>query len=139
MMPVELNEISNLLNSDSLNRIETRISEKLGISIYKDDLPILTELIKKEIDSSGFSIDHISKFINDDEDAIVNFGFLLLKDKSTQMLSIGVSITYAIYLIFLQNKDDSSFEEYLVRRGIPDSKKVLKQIKSIGINSTLSH
>jgi hypothetical protein len=132
-MLVELNEINNLLNSDSVIKIEAQISEKLGVSIYKDDLPILMQLMKKEIDSSGISIGVISKFVNDHQDVIIEFGSLLLKGKSTQMLSIGVSITYTIYLILLQSKDDSSLKEYLVRRGIPDWKNFLKQIKNIGI------
>ena len=132
-MQIELDEIKNLLNSNSLNRAETRISEKIGASIYKDELPILMQLIKKEIDSSEISIDIISKFINENEDKIVEFGLLLLKKGSTQMLSIGISITYSIYLIYLKRKEDAFLEGYLVRRGIPDSVKFMKQLKNIGI------
>ena len=132
-MQVELGEIRNVLNQESLNRVETQISEKLGASIYKEDLPVLVQLMKKEIDLSGISIDVISEFIDDNESIIVEFALLLLKKRPAQILSIGVSITYSIYLILLQRENDVLLEEYLDRRRIPGSIMFLKQLKDIGI------
>lgn len=130
-MSAEFEKVRHLLASDSLKRVETQISEKIGCSIYKDNLPILVQLIEKEIDCSLISIDVISNFIDNNEKVIVDFGLLLLEKESIQMLSLGFSITYAIYLILLQRKDDVSLEDYLVRRRIPDSIKFLKQLNAI--------
>ena len=132
-MQIEADKLEHLLNSDSLTRVETQMVEKLGTSIYKDDLPLLIQLIKKEIDASEIPIDVIAEFIGDNEKMIVEFGLSLLNKKPNQMLCIGVSITYSIYLILLQRKDDTFLEQYLVKRRIPDSAKFFKQLKGIKI------
>jgi hypothetical protein len=130
-MVVELDEIQRLLKSDSLTRIETEISVKRGSSIYKDDLPILIGFIKKEIESSEFSINSIAKFINDNEKTIADFGLLLLESYVKQMLSLGIAITYAIYLMYLQEKNNALLEQYLIKRRIPDPIKFLNKLNAI--------
>ena len=127
----EINEVETLLKSDSLNRVESLISKKVGASIYKDDLPILIGIIKKEIDCSEISVGEISRFIVGNEKIIIDFGCLLLERRAVQMLSIGISITYAIYLIFLQKKNDTLLKEYLKKRRMPDAILFFNQLKDI--------
>ena len=131
-MGILLEQIEEVLKNRSLTDVEDRIAEKAGCFIYRDDLPTFIGLIKKEVEFSDLPISVVSEFINNNQDAIVQFGGLLLEDKSPQMLSIGISISYAIYMIYLKEKNDKLLGAYIIKRRIPDPAKFLAELINIG-------
>ena len=123
--------IEALLNNKILSKIEIEIAEIKKCEIYKDNLPLLVKLIKDEIDSSKLSIDKIKNFIESNSKAIINFGQLLLDKSNPKSLSIGISISYSIYMIYLKEKEEEELLEYLKRRKIPGAQKFLEELKLI--------
>ncbi len=93
---------------------------------------MLLGFMKTEIDASQLNIDDIELFIRPNDKQIVDFAQLLLEKDKPQFLSVGISITYAIYMIYLKDKSSTELLEYLKRRRIPKPQKLLAELVSIG-------
>ncbi len=126
-----LNDLKVLLNDVTLNHVEGLIAEKLGCEIYKDNIPLLTGFVEKEVDASMISITDIESFIKTNSDRIVEFAEKFWGKGKPQSLSIGIAITYSIYLIYLIDKDEKRLLEYLKKRRIPAANNLVKQLLSI--------
>lgn len=126
-----LNDLKILLNSPSLQHIETSIAEQLNCTIYKDKTTLLTDLVKSEVSSSMLQIREIEYFMTQHAEKVVDFAKLLFKKKKPQSLSTGIAITYSIYLIYLKEKNIDQLLQYLERRRIPKADKLLLQLLSI--------
>jgi chaperonin cofactor prefoldin len=133
-MEISLNEIEKILRNTRTTEIESSIAKQVGCDIYKDDLPFLAGFIKEEIESSQLSIDEIESYIDDNKESIIAFGVKFLEKSKPESLSTGIVITYSIYLIYLKEKDEKEFLEYLKRRRIPKPKKLLEQLLEIKMN-----
>ena len=128
-------EIKSLLQSDASIEIEKQICERLNVKLYRDDLDILVGFMQNEILISGVSLEELELFLNQRRDLIIALATLFLKDKSIEQLSIGISITYAIYLFYLMNQEDD-LDDYLSKRRIPDWKSI--SAKLIHLKSKLN-
>jgi hypothetical protein len=128
---VNTHDVKALLESPSLQQIEVAIAAKMDCSIYKDNMDILIGFIQAEIDSSMLSIDDIKDYIVNHSDEIVEFGQLLLGKAKPERLSIGIAISYSVYMIYLKEKGEQELLEYIRRRRIPKAQKVLEQLQAI--------
>lgn len=128
---VKISEIEILLGSSGLQRIENAIADKLNCDLYKEDFSLLTGFIKEEVDASLLSIQDIGNFIDNYSDEVIDFGVEFLGDIKPQILTIGIAITYSVYMIYLKWKDEKELLEYLKRRRIPKPQKLLDQLLSI--------
>jgi hypothetical protein len=133
-MKISLERIETILRSKPVNYVESALAKQLGCVIYKENINLLASFLKKEIEASQISIDKIEKYIEENKDKIVFFGVNLLKNNPPEKLSMGVAITYAIYLIYLETKKNRELLDYLKRKRIPKAEKFLNQIKIIKIN-----
>jgi len=124
-----LNRIEDLLKSDATIEIENSIAERKKCKIYKDDLPLLLNFLKDEVEQSELSIEELTHFIDNNKDDIVEFAICFLNGNSPATLSTGVAISYSIYLIYLRNKDAKQLELYIKKRRIPNSGKFLVHLK----------
>jgi hypothetical protein len=126
-----ISELEGLLSSTSLLEIESSIANKIGCDLYKDNIPLLTGFIKEEVDASKLSIKAIERFLESNSDAVIDFGLKFLAKSNPQSLSIGIAITYSVYLIYLREKGEKKLLEYLQKRRIPKPQKLLEQLLSI--------
>lgn len=128
---VNISELEGLLSSSCLHQIENSIANKKNCDIYKDDLSLLTEFKKKEVDASMLSLNEIEKFLENNKEKVINFGLKFLENINPQSLGIGIAISYSIYLIYLKEKSEKELLEYLKRRRIPNPQKLLEQLWNI--------
>lgn len=126
-----MTDVAKLMTNQLVERMEQRITDQLGWSVYKEDLTLMTSFLSEEIESSGLSLQEIGGFIETHSDEIVGYGVALLSQDPPGQLGIGASITYAIYLIYMRDKPEEEFLAYLIRRRIPRPKMVLKQLQQI--------
>ena len=127
---MSISEIRMLLEKESSLFIENKISKELGVSIYKENLDKLFGFMQSEVDCSGYTISEIEKCISLHKDLIVSIAVRFLEDESIRQLSYGISITYAIYYLYLSSNPDE-LKDYLTRRRIPDAKKVVHKLLKI--------
>lgn len=132
-MTFNMKDIEKFLNSSSSQEIEQSIAEKLNCKIYSENLPFFMNLIKDEIDASGIDLSEIESFIEVNKHQIIEFGVKYLRKYKPKFLAIGISITYSIYLIYLQNKSEEELLFYLDRRRLPKPKQVLKELQNIDV------
>jgi len=125
---LNVDDVETLFNSGTLTQIETTICGVLGCSLYKDNRPLLVGFAKKEIEASQLNIADIKKFIEDSPNVIIEFGKQILGNSKPESLTIGIAISYSIYLIYLQHKSENELLEYLKRRRIPQPQKFLDQL-----------
>jgi DNA-binding transcriptional ArsR family regulator len=123
------NKIISLLKSDAVVEIERKIAEHKKCMIYKNDLPMLAGFMVDEINQSELSIEELSSFIINNKAEITAFAISFLDGQSPKSLSAGIAITYAIYLLYLEQKGDEMLELYIIRRQIPNAKKFCLQLK----------
>ena len=128
---MEVSTIEKILRNSQTVEIESSIAEQVGCDIYKENFPLLVGFIKEEIENSQLSADKIEGYINENKESIVTFGVNFLEKSKPESLSIGIAITYSIYLIYLKEKDEKELLEYLKRRRIPKPKKLLEQLLGI--------
>lgn len=128
---VNVNEVIALLSNSNLQQIECDIADKMSCEIYKDNIHLLAGFIKDEVDSSMLSIRDIESFIDNNSKEIIDFALRFLGKSKIQSLSIGIAITYSVYLIYLKDKGAKEILEYLKRRRIPKPQKLLEQLWNI--------
>ncbi len=131
---MEASIIEKILRNTQTVEIENSIANQVGCDIYKDNLPLLAGFIKEEVENSQLSADKIEGYINENKESIITFGVNFLEKSKPESLSTGIAITYSIYLIYLKEKDEKEFLEYLKRRRIPKPKKLLEQLLGIKTN-----
>ncbi len=128
---VNISDLETLLDNTTLQAIDNSIADKVNSEIIREDLPIIIKLMKQEVDASMLSIAEIESFINERASQIIDFGVRLLGNDNTEGLSVGIAITYAIYLIYLDSKEEKELLEYNKRRRIPKAQSVVKKFQSI--------
>jgi hypothetical protein len=124
-----ISENVKLLFSDfDLLSIERTIASNIGCNLYRDSLPVLSEIIAKEIELSGFSISEIEAYISRYSYVIIEFAAILFENKKyrPQTLSTGIAISYTIYLLLLKNKEPEYILSYLNLRRIKNSRSFLE-------------
>lgn len=131
-MQIKTEEIEQILNNPKLITIEVEICKQIGSEVYRDDLPLLARIYKEEIEDSQIHFGEIERCINEDADNIIRFAVLFLTNENdeTEMLSSGIAISYAIYLIYLKERE-SDLLDYLYRRRIPQHKKLRDTLLSV--------
>lgn len=128
---ININKIENILNSTNLQQIEDSIANKLGCGLYKDNISLLAGFLKEEIEASMLSLYDIEYFMTNHSKEVIDFGLKFLGKSKLQNLSTGIAITYSIYLIYLNDKDERELLEYLKKRRIPKPQKLLEQLCTI--------
>lgn len=128
---VSVNDLESLLATSSLQQVERAIADKMNCDLYKDNVSLLTRFIKEEVDASMLSILDIESLIKNQSEEVIDFGQMFLDKYKPQSLSIGIAITYSVYLIYLKEKDEKELLEYLKKRRIPKSQKLLEQLLAI--------
>ena len=128
---VNVNDLETLLGHSTLQQIESVIADKMDCELYKDNVSLLTGFIKEEVEASLLSLHDIEIFIENHSEKIIDFGQMFLGTSKPQSLSTGIAITYSVYMIYLQGKDEKELLEYLKKRRIPKPKKLLEQLLSI--------
>lgn len=128
---IEKIELVKILASHNLNWIEKTIAEKIPCRLYKDNSDILIRFMQEEIDLSYISLSEIVNYIDKNSSTIVEFGVRFLRLYNPEMISIGIAITYSIYLIYLEEKGYSELLEFLKRRRIPQPENLATQITSV--------
>lgn len=122
-------DVQRLLNNPTLNEIEHEIATKVNSSV--DYSPMLINVCEKEISDSNLSIEKIENYIIAEKDLVISFGVkLLIQNGSPQNIGHGVSVTYAIYLIYLDEHKEKLLE-YIQKRRIPKPKKVVAELIEI--------
>jgi hypothetical protein len=130
-MELELTELIDLVNKPAIENIENSIAKKMNFTIYKDNFDKIIHSLKKEIGNSGLKLEKIAEFIATQPQKIEEFSILFLKNENPEMLSIGFSLNYAIYIIYLIEKSEEDLYDFIVLRRIPQAKKVVKQLMDI--------
>jgi len=125
---VNVNELEELLDNSNLQYIENTIADKLNSNVYKENLPLLIGLMKEEVDTSMLSLNIIKDFIDNHSDDVIDFGLSFLDKSKPESLCIGFAITYAIYIVYLKEKDEKELLQYLKQRGIPKASKLLEKL-----------
>jgi hypothetical protein len=128
---VNISELEDLLSSSSLQQIESSIADKISCDLYKDNISLLTGFIKEEVEASKLSVKVIERFLDSNSEEVINFGLKFLEKTKPQSLSTGIAITYSVYLIYLKDREEKELLEYLQKRRIPKSQKLLEQLLSI--------
>ncbi|MEO5563572.1 MAG: hypothetical protein ABIR18_09055 [Chitinophagaceae bacterium] len=136
-METPLNSVESLLQDNALLKIESIVADYMKCSIYKDELELLISFQKNEIEQSDLSIAQIFSFIGNNSEKIVKFSVLFLKNETASVLAIGFSITYTIYMIYLIEKNKKELISYLVKRRIPNARKVADQLLQIKLEMSL--
>ena len=130
-MRVDSNKINLLLNDLNLIDIEDAIAKNKNCIIYREDLPLLCNLLKGEIETSQLSLEHIEKFIRNNAVAIIDFALSLLNKEHPKSLSAGIAISYSIYMIYIKEKTNIELLNYLKARRIPNAEKLFEQLQKI--------
>lgn len=125
------NKVIGILKNDIVTKIESQIVKEKKCSIYKEDLPLIVSFLVDEINQSELSIEELEMFINRNSDKIIAFAKRFLDGQSPKSLSHGIAISYAIYLIYLERKNDQLLESYIKRRRIPNPEKFLFHLKKV--------
>ena len=128
---VNISDLETLLDNTTLQAIDDAIADKMNCEIMRDDLPIVIKFIKEEVDASMLSIIEIESFINEHAAEIIDFGIRLLGNTQPEGLRVGNAITYGIYLIYLDSKEEKELLEYIKRRRIPKAQSVVKEFQGI--------
>jgi hypothetical protein len=123
-----VDKIEDLL--EIVNRLDEEIVQQLNSTMYNEDADILISLKRKEVEASELSIVDIARYIRENEEKIKKFAAKLFSNRKPYSLSIGISVTYAIYLIYLFERPDNLLD-YLRRRRIPEPAKFLAQLQKI--------
>lgn len=87
--------------------------------------------LKEEIDASMLSLADIEYFMNNHSKEVIDLGLEFLGKSKIQNLSTGIAISYSIYLIYLNDKEEKELLKYLKKRRIPKPKKLLEQLLTI--------
>ena len=122
--------LKDFVCSKEIKKIEKKIADYFTIDIYKENFTILLNLLKKEIEQSNLQIDIIMNYFKNNIDLIYSFGinFLGQQKQKINTLSIGFSISYAIYLYYLEKYNESELIAYLNRRKIPKANNFAKEL-----------
>ena len=124
-------ELKRLVEDQRLTDLENQIAGKIGFTIYKDTYDRLLELLKKDLDNSGIVLNKIERLISEQPEIIERFSADFLKNENIKSISIGFSIMYSVYIIYLIEKTEEDLYTYIVKQKIPQAKKVVKQLMSI--------
>lgn len=136
-MTITVRNIQSLLEKKEVSGVESAIVDELKCNLYRENLSLLASFSKEEIDVSGLSLEKIERFIERNPNEIVEFGQLLFEDSKPESLGKGIAISYAIYLIYLKEKRKKDLYEYLKRREVLKSKKMLARLQLIKMNMQL--
>lgn len=121
-------DLTSFINSDSVKEVDQMVAEKAKCRIYDEDREIIIPFYESEIKDSELSIEYINRFIIENNCTIAEFGNELLKNAKERSLSFGVSISYAIYLIYLKEKASADLTNYLIRRRIPKPERFVQRL-----------
>lgn len=124
-------EVADLMESKLCMQVDKKLLNAVEASLYQEDAPILARILTKEINSSVFSLSQIESYIRNNEEKIVNFGIELTRGIKNLVFPPGISITYTIYLLYLESKDDNEFLSYLKQKNIQNQKTFLKELKDV--------
>ncbi len=128
---INISNLNDLLSSAHLLQVETAIASNMNCELYDDDKSILIDFMNKEIEQSGLSVETISYFIMNNSKEIIYFAEHFLSKYKPEVLSIGISITYGIYMIYLREKSENELLSYLKKRRIPKPSIFLKELLSL--------
>ncbi len=123
-----MSTIEGLLKSDAVTAADDAIAARLGCSIYREDLPMLAGFMTEEIGQSNLTLSQISDFVSGYPAAIAEFAQLFFGKSRPETLSAGVSVTYAIYLLYLRNRTEADLLAYIDRRRIPNGDKLTAKL-----------
>jgi hypothetical protein len=126
-----ITEISHLLESKFFKEIESTIVKKLNCELYRDDSAFIFKLLGIELDTSTFSLAQLKEYIFEHPDELALFSENFLSRYNPKVLSVGFSISHAIYVLYLKNGTRKELTEYLRRRRIPKSKDLSEELFEI--------
>ena len=123
--------LEHLLHSPFWQDLEAQIADQVRSTLYRENLPLLLQWLEGEITTSGLPFNEIRTFIEAHPAEVIRFSVAVLRQSPPGQPSIGISVTYAIYLIYLKTKSEEELLSYIVKRRIPEPKKVLKKLQNI--------
>lgn len=123
-----LTDIERIINSENLTEIENAIAKEQNCKVYKDNIQLLIGFIKKEVEICDFSLTQIENYLKNNSNQIINFSRIFLEKSNVSTLSIGISISYSIYLLYLKNKTEDNLLSFIKNRRIPQAKKLVKEL-----------
>jgi hypothetical protein len=74
-------EVKELMRSQELIEIETRIAQQASTYVNRENIEILGELLKKEIEVSGIQIETLKDQIRNNKEKLIQFGINFLREK----------------------------------------------------------
>ncbi len=128
-MKIDKNEFEAFLSSNEIMIIEDNIAKNANCKIFREKKELLVSLTIKSIEDSNITINEIKDLLLNKKTEIINLAKFFLLEENINSLSFGVSITYTIYLFYLDNKSNNELENYIKRRRIPNVNEVLNQLK----------
>lgn len=132
-MELTKEQVRVLLTSDIIVRADNMIAKNNNATICRNYFDKSIEFNKKDIENSELDIDTLLNYVVNNMDIIICFSHYILKrDKKDEiLLDCGISLAYAIYLIYLKEKSDRQLKMLIQRLRIPDSGIFFKQLKGI--------
>jgi hypothetical protein len=129
-MAISVKDVEQVLSKMDVIEIENEIAKNANCKVIRENASVLMSLTLKNIETSGLELKDIENLLINHRDEVIRFADLFLQEEKLNALGLGISFTYAIYLIYLRNKSEEDLLNYLRRRKIPQAKKVCEQLQN---------
>jgi hypothetical protein len=152
VIPIEYQEVMDLLHSDCLRDVEQDIARQTGKRIIEDFSPACTSYTQADMSVSGMTATETRELLKANRDQIIAFGVAFLRDEEATRneeefpegeeqdpsetiaalgLGTGFGIKYAIFYNFLANGTSADFSAYLKNRRIPHQAKFARELRRV--------
>jgi hypothetical protein len=119
MFGTDKKEVEVFVNRSDIRQLEISLAKAVGTLLYTDSWDRQMDLLVSEIGKSVFSLKQIEDYVLRHPQHIQRMATSFFKDEQPESLGVGISIKYAIYLLYLRENDEDVLRDYLKTIRLP--------------------